>query len=39
MESSNLILPVYEIKNFSSSNDSFALCPKCVPLGLLKPKS
>lgn len=38
MQSSTMILPIHEIKNFTSSNDSFALCPRCVPLALLKPK-
>jgi hypothetical protein len=37
--SSTLILPIKEIRQLSGSSDSVAICFKCLPLALVKPKS
>ena len=36
---STLILPLNEVKSMGQSGDYLALCNKCLPLCLVKPKS
>ena len=36
---STLILPVKEVRPLGQSGDSLALCNKCLPLCLVKPRS